>query len=101
MNKLEQAEHVLQQAYDIDIGKIKGSVDPNEVLSHIGVTAFHICYYDSGLAHRTEILQHLKEFPDGQFAGIIKNLRDARTGEYAAETLNRMYGLPGIEPDVA
>jgi hypothetical protein len=101
VNNITEAEHVLQQAYDIDIGKIKGAVDPDEALSQIGVLALHVCYYDSGLAQQKEIREHLREFPEGVLACIIKHLRDARSGEYPAETLNLMYGLPPAQQEVA
>ena len=37
MKNIQETECVLQKAYDIDIGKTHGLIDPNEVLSRIGV----------------------------------------------------------------
>lgn len=90
---MHEAQEVLQEAYDIDIGKRKGSIDSASVLKEIGAMGFHVSYYDSGLAQNEEIRQHIREFPDGQFVQLIRALRDTRAGEYDERTLDTMYGL--------
>lgn len=93
MRDFKEAQQILQTAYDIDIGKRRGSIDPTNILKKMGTMDIHIGYYDSGLAQTEEIQEHLRNFPNGQFSHLIQALRDARIGEYDRKTLNKMYGL--------
>lgn len=96
MKYIEQAEQLLQRAYDIDIEKEQGVLDLGEEFKRTPPINVHYVYYNSGLAQHPEVRRHLQEFPDGELAKLLQAVRDVRVqaGEYRQATLNKMYGLP-------
>lgn len=78
MRNIQEAEQLIQEAYNIDVGKQKGEIDAVKAIEKVGVMSLHIYYYDAGLAQMDEIRGHLRQFPDGQLAKLIMGLRDAR-----------------------
>ena len=93
MRDLEGAEKLLSRVYEADIHKTSSPLDVSKELQEVGVQTLHIAYYDSGIAQQEEIRKHLRDFPNGQLAQLIRGLRDARLGEYSQKRLDLMYGL--------
>lgn len=84
---IQEAERLLQRAYNIDVGQENG------VVSVDGVSAMdlHKVFYDGGLSGNPEIQDLLRQ--GGALRSLIEYVIGVRVqnGEYTEKTLRKMY----------
>ncbi len=95
MQHVEEAEKLLQGAYDRDIGREMGVLDIEKLIDEIGPMNIHRVI--EGVLELEELKYHVQTQPNSIFVTVLRCVRDSlvATGEYSEAALNKMYGLVG------